>query len=91
MQYYTEWQNSPIYDGCITQMTNEYGVAESWTKQFKIDLRLGLGKMMGVRKNKEVLLVTRHNGELVAVDTVNWNIHRLGINSDAWTFAWIHT
>lgn len=72
-------------------MTNEYGVAESWTKQFKIDLRLGLGKMMGLRKNEEVLLVKRHNGELVAVDTVNWNIHRLGINSDAWTFAWIHT
>lgn len=72
-------------------MTNEYGVAESWTKQFKIDLRLGLGKMMGLRKNEEVPLVTRHNGELVAVDTVNWNIHRLGINSDAWTFAWIHT
>lgn len=72
-------------------MMNEHRVAESGTKQVKIDLRLGLGKMMGLRKNEEVLLVTRHNGELVAVDTVNWNIHRLGINSDAWTFAWIHT
>ncbi|KAK9183978.1 hypothetical protein WN943_024323 [Citrus x changshan-huyou] len=32
-------------DNC---MMNEYRVAESGTKQFKIDLRLGLGKMMGL-------------------------------------------
>ncbi|KAK9176705.1 hypothetical protein WN944_028724 [Citrus x changshan-huyou] len=79
--------DTPNHKGRFTLHYN----AESGTKQFKIDLRLGLGKMMGLRKNEEVLLVTRHNGELVAVDTVNWNIHRLGINSDAWTFAWIHT
>ncbi|KAM7503276.1 hypothetical protein LguiB_002180 [Lonicera macranthoides] len=42
----------------------EYGVVESWTKLYNIDTEVGLGIMLGVRRNGEVLLTTR-NEELV--------------------------
>ncbi|KAJ4716213.1 F-box protein [Melia azedarach] len=77
MHYYTQWYNSPSYDGCCIWMMKEYGVVDSWTKQFKIDLRLGLGKMVGLRKNGEVLLVTRYNGELVSYDTKRRKFQKL--------------
>ncbi|KAM7497692.1 hypothetical protein LguiA_022106 [Lonicera macranthoides] len=45
----------------------EYGVVESWTKRYNIDTKVGLGIMLGVRRNGEVLLTTR-NEELVEYD-----------------------
>ncbi|KAM7468922.1 hypothetical protein LguiA_007105 [Lonicera macranthoides] len=45
----------------------DYGVVESWTKQYKIDTEVGLQRMLGVRRNGEVLLTTR-DGELVDYD-----------------------
>ncbi|KAM7473316.1 hypothetical protein LguiB_020559 [Lonicera macranthoides] len=45
----------------------DYGVVESWTKQYKIDTEVGLVRVLGVRRNGEVLLTTR-NDELVDYD-----------------------
>ncbi|KAM7473165.1 hypothetical protein LguiB_020408 [Lonicera macranthoides] len=45
----------------------DYGVVESWTKQYKIDTEAGLGRLLGVRRNGEVLLTTRSD-ELVDYD-----------------------
>lgn len=86
MHYYTQWYNSPSYDGCCIWMMKEYGLGESWTKQFKIDLRLGLGKMAGLRRNGEMLLVTRYNEELVSFNTVNRKMQKLGIYGETWSF-----
>ncbi|KAM7473291.1 hypothetical protein LguiB_020534 [Lonicera macranthoides] len=51
----------------------DYGVVESWTKQYKIDTEAGLGRLLGVRRNGEVLLTTRseelvdYDGELLLI------------------------
>ncbi|KAH7575346.1 hypothetical protein ACOSQ2_005406 [Xanthoceras sorbifolium] len=86
LHYYTQWENSPSYDGCCIWVMKEYGVVESWTKQFKIDLRLGLGKILGLRRNGEILLVTRYNGELVSFHPETRKINKLGIYGDSWSF-----
>ncbi|KAM7497953.1 hypothetical protein LguiA_022369 [Lonicera macranthoides] len=41
---------------CSIWMMQEYSVVESWSKQFSICLEGGLGTMMGVKRNGEVLV-----------------------------------
>lgn len=45
----------------------EYGVEESWTKQFKIGPVLGVDRPLGFAKNGQLLLVD-DNGHLVSLD-----------------------
>lgn len=51
----------------------EYGVVESWSKQFIICLEVGLGMMIGVKKNGDVL-VAEGNGGLVAHNPVTGQV-----------------
>jgi len=39
----------------------EYGVVESWTKLYVIDLGERLGRVIGFKKNGEVLVTTPHS------------------------------
>ncbi|KAI3457106.1 hypothetical protein Pfo_013769 [Paulownia fortunei] len=43
----------------------KYGDVESWSKQFHIDLEVGLGMIVRIRRNVDVLLTAR-NGGLIA-------------------------
>ncbi|CAK9158914.1 unnamed protein product [Ilex paraguariensis] len=52
---------------CCVWVMKEYGVAESWTRLFNIDLEGTLEKIIGFRKNGEVLLSPR-SCKLVAYD-----------------------
>ncbi|KAM7503022.1 hypothetical protein LguiB_001926 [Lonicera macranthoides] len=55
------------YNMLSVWVMKEYGVVESWAKRYNIDTEVGLGIMLGVRRNGEVLLTTR-NEELVDYD-----------------------
>ncbi|KAL2496733.1 F-box protein-like [Forsythia ovata] len=50
---------------CSIWVMKEYGVPESWSKQFYVDLIEGLGMVLGFRKNGHVLLSDR-NGDLIS-------------------------
>ncbi|KAL7215779.1 hypothetical protein ACSBR1_027844 [Camellia fascicularis] len=54
------WTNN-----CSIWVMKEYGVAESWSNLFNIDLEGGLGMVLGCRRNGDVLLAAK-GGELVS-------------------------
>ncbi|XP_028073769.1 F-box protein CPR1-like [Camellia sinensis] len=73
---------------CSIWMMKQYGVADSWVRQIRIDLSGGFfRKPIGMRKNGEVLLGTRE-GYLVSYDPESKRIIYLGvqgtIDSDCW-------
>lgn len=49
------WTSDPCYSVWVMK---EYGVAESWTKLFDIDVGVRLGRVLGFKKNGEVIMVT---------------------------------
>ncbi|XP_062152722.1 F-box/kelch-repeat protein At3g06240-like [Alnus glutinosa] len=55
---FNEWGNEEFYSVWVMK---EYGVAESWTKLFDIDIGEGLERVIGVTKNGEVLLTKAGN------------------------------
>uniref|UniRef100_A0A5B7BNK8 F-box domain-containing protein n=1 Tax=Davidia involucrata TaxID=16924 RepID=A0A5B7BNK8_DAVIN len=63
---------------CSMWIMRQYGVAESWSKQFNVNLQGGLGAVLGFRKNGELLL-TRRGGEVVSYNSSNKAIKNLGI------------
>ncbi|KAK9284747.1 hypothetical protein L1049_023924 [Liquidambar formosana] len=65
---------------CSIWVMREYGIAESWSKQFTIDLEGGVGKIISLRKNDEVLVATK-NGELVSYHPETHQIMHLAIRS----------
>ncbi|KAM7503293.1 hypothetical protein LguiB_002197 [Lonicera macranthoides] len=69
-----------LYDNkfCSIWVMKEYGVIESWGKQFSICLEGGLGMMIGVKKNGEVL-VAEGTGELVAHNPGTGQILNVGM------------
>ncbi|XP_057506276.1 F-box/kelch-repeat protein At3g06240-like [Actinidia eriantha] len=52
---------------CTVWVMKDYGVAESWSKQFRFDLSGGLKKPLGLRRNGEVIMTSKE-GYLVSVD-----------------------
>jgi F-box interacting protein len=50
------WQGESSYTVWVMK---EYGVAESWTKLFDIDVGVTLGRVLGFRKNGEVVVVSK--------------------------------
>ncbi|CAL5406188.1 unnamed protein product [Camellia sinensis] len=58
VQYEKIWQS----EYCWVWMMEEYGVAESWTRLFTVDMREGIRKVVGFQRNNEVLLSARVRG-----------------------------
>lgn len=56
----------------------EYGIWESWTQLYTIDLMEGMEKVVGFRKNGDIL-VTKEGEELVSYDPKTSVIEELGI------------
>ncbi|KAL2476638.1 F-box/kelch-repeat protein [Abeliophyllum distichum] len=63
---------------CSIWVMKEYGVPESWSKQFYVDLNEGLGMVLGFRKNGHVLLSDR-NGDLISYNPGTGAREDLGI------------
>ncbi|KAK6157536.1 hypothetical protein DH2020_011784 [Rehmannia glutinosa] len=65
-------------ESCSVWVMNKYGDAKSWVKKFNIDLEGGVGMVLGVRRNGDVLLSAR-NGELIAYNPDTEETMKLGI------------
>lgn len=63
---------------CTVWVMKEYGVAESWSKQYEIDLDGRLVLVLGLRKNGEMLLVM--GKELVSYNPESEGIKKLGVS-----------
>ncbi|KAH7861166.1 hypothetical protein Vadar_022478 [Vaccinium darrowii] len=61
---------------CSVWVMKEYGIAESWSHQFHVDLGEGFGLALGLRRNGEILLATSR-GELVSYNY--WTRKRFNI------------
>ncbi|KAL7250453.1 hypothetical protein ACSBR1_012462 [Camellia fascicularis] len=72
------------YSCCIWVM-KEYGVAESWTKLFSINLPGVLNKTLGFRQNGEVLLSTTNNW-LISYDPGTKTMSNTGIRGSSYSF-----
>ncbi|KAK9285632.1 hypothetical protein L1049_024829 [Liquidambar formosana] len=66
---------------CCIWMMKEYGVVESWTKQFRIDIQAQLVNTVGLRKNAEILLAM-NDGDLVSYHPKTQRVKDLGIHGD---------
>ncbi|KAI3465865.1 hypothetical protein Pfo_022528 [Paulownia fortunei] len=54
---------------CCIWIMKKYGDTESWSKEYYVDLEGGLGMILGVRTNGDILLTARNRG-LVSYDPV---------------------
>ncbi|KAJ8763049.1 hypothetical protein K2173_023254 [Erythroxylum novogranatense] len=70
---------------CYIWVMKDYGVSESWLKQYKIHLTCGVSKALGLRGNGEILLVMSH-GLLVSYDPESNRISPLDICGDPYSF-----
>ncbi|CAK7328241.1 unnamed protein product [Dovyalis caffra] len=61
---------------CHVWVMKEYGVEESWTKEFSIDLRIFMGWPKGFRENGDILIET--GGNLISFNTQSQVIVELG-------------
>ncbi|CAL5391640.1 unnamed protein product [Camellia sinensis] len=70
---------------CYTWVMKEYGVAESWTKLFSINLPGVLNKTLGFRQNGEVLLSTT-NDWLISYDPGTKTMSNTRIKGSSYSF-----
>ncbi|XP_025014614.1 F-box/kelch-repeat protein At3g06240 [Ricinus communis] len=73
------------YESCCIWVMNEYGVHDSWTKLFNVVVTGGIGKVLGLRNNVEVLLVGGQ-GELISYDPWYQRSKSLGISGESCSF-----
>uniref|UniRef100_A0A2N9J7Q1 F-box domain-containing protein n=1 Tax=Fagus sylvatica TaxID=28930 RepID=A0A2N9J7Q1_FAGSY len=66
---------------CSIWVMKEYGIVESWTKQFTVDLNGEIERVLGVRKNGHILVEAqvRIGSELSSYDPESQQVQRLGI------------
>ncbi|XP_048138799.1 F-box/kelch-repeat protein At3g06240-like [Rhodamnia argentea] len=76
-----------LYGVCWVWVMKEYGASDSWSKLLTINIgeHGGIGRVLGFRKQGDVLLVT-HNDELVSYDSRSQSISRLGLYGVARSF-----
>ncbi|XP_019159145.1 PREDICTED: F-box protein CPR30-like [Ipomoea nil] len=72
-------------DWCELWIMKEYGVVDSWTWLHTIELVGGMTKIVGFRKNGEILLSTNKN-ELVSYCPNTRVVNDLGISGDSSSF-----
>ncbi|XP_015161777.1 F-box/kelch-repeat protein At3g06240-like [Solanum tuberosum] len=70
---------------CEVWVMKQYGVLESWSRLYRINLIANLKKAVGFRNNGEVLISTRENG-LVSYDPNSGRNTDLGIQGYTWSF-----
>ncbi|XP_057506612.1 F-box protein At3g07870-like [Actinidia eriantha] len=70
---------------CTVWVMKDYGVAESWSKQFRLDLNGGLQKPLGLRRNGEVIMTSKE-GYLVSVDPERRRIMDLEIHVSTYMY-----
>ncbi|OWM86905.1 F-box protein At3g07870-like isoform X2 [Punica granatum] len=73
--------NKKQSDAFCVWVMKRYGVKESWTKQFSVDMRDrgGLKRVLGFRKHGEILVVNGSD-ELVSYDPESRSIEQLGLH-----------
>ncbi|OIW08151.1 hypothetical protein TanjilG_06694 [Lupinus angustifolius] len=74
-----------VFDCCGIWMMREYGVAESWTKMFTLNLERGcISKVFGFRSSAKVLMLLHKKGEtsLRSFDTKTQEIKDLRIKGE---------
>ena len=63
----------------------EYGVVESWTKLYSIDFGVRLGRVIGFKKNGEVLILTSNDKDLLLYEpnsqNITWDLQKNDISS----------
>lgn len=59
-----------------------YGIGESWSKLFDIDISQGLQTVVAFRKNGEIL-ITCKNGELLSYDPNTQQVTQLGFHESS--------
>ncbi|XP_044489244.1 F-box/kelch-repeat protein At3g06240-like [Mangifera indica] len=87
VHFFIQWTKSPSFDGCNIWMLVENGGARGyWTIKYRVDLRLGIANVLGLRKNGEVVLVARHTYELICFPIGSRKIRYLDMIGDWSTF-----
>lgn len=70
---------------CDIWVMKEYGVVESWTRMYSIDLVHGMVKVVGFRKHGDIL-VSKGSNELATYDPRTCDIKELGIKGSFRSF-----
>lgn len=69
LHYHSNSRNDmSIFYGCTVWVMNEYGAMESWARLFNIHFVAGVGKILGIRRNGDILVVAAQNWELCSVN-----------------------
>lgn len=69
LHYHSNSRNAmSIFYGCSVWVMNEYGAMESWTRLFNIHFVAGVGKIVGIRRNGDILVVAAQNWELCSMN-----------------------
>ncbi|XP_059668804.1 F-box protein CPR1-like [Cornus florida] len=76
--HYDDWN---LTKRCAVWVMEQFGVAESWRKQFTVEIQEGIGAALGFRKNGEMILV-KGNDEVVLYDPGSKAFNSLGIHSN---------
>jgi F-box interacting protein len=74
---------------CLIWVMKQYGVVDSWVKQFTIDIAGGVENVLGFRKNGQIILETRKIGywELSSYNPESQRAMKLGIYGRAHYFC----
>ncbi|PIN15192.1 hypothetical protein CDL12_12169 [Handroanthus impetiginosus] len=65
-------------ESCSIWVMKKYGDVKSWSKEFHVDLEGGIGNILGVRRNGDLLLTSR-NGELIGYNADKGTLTELGV------------
>nr|POE85753.1 f-box/kelch-repeat protein [Quercus suber] len=81
---YEQWHMDEHYS-CSIWVMKEYGVVDSWTKQFTIDLNMGYWKVLGFWKNDHVLVqkIQPHGLMVFSYDPESQQVKNLGFCKSA--------
>jgi F-box interacting protein len=76
---------------CSIWVMKEYGVVDSWTKLFTVDLNGEIRKVLGLRKNGHMLVEAnvanqRHDWEVSSYDPESQQVENFGIRGRAYDF-----
>jgi len=83
VMHYNGEHGNGNHNGCCNWLMKEYGVTESWTKQYTVDLRYrgGLWEAISFRNKRILLLIVSQRKQLVLYDPMVNRFINLGITS----------
>ena len=73
---------------CSIWVMKEYGVVDSWTKQFTVDLNGGIERVLGLRENGHILVGAKvgFDWELSSYDPESQQVKNFGIHGGPFHF-----